>query len=56
MGSVEGVIEQLDAPVLVVGGGPVGLLSAYMLSKLGSEYSTPPTSHVITTFHFNLHG
>ncbi|RFU74708.1 fad binding domain-containing [Trichoderma arundinaceum] len=35
MGSVEGVMEQLDAPVLVVGGGPVGLLSAYMLSKLG---------------------
>ncbi|KAM5361900.1 hypothetical protein ACJZ2D_012845 [Fusarium nematophilum] len=27
-----------DVPVLIVGGGPTGLLSAYMLSKFGSEY------------------
>ncbi|KAF2014634.1 FAD binding domain-containing protein [Aaosphaeria arxii CBS 175.79] len=32
MGSVNPI---LDVPVLVVGGGPTGLLSAYMLSKLG---------------------
>jgi ribulose 1,5-bisphosphate synthetase/thiazole synthase len=26
---------EADVPVLIVGGGPTGLLSAYMLSKLG---------------------
>lgn len=27
--------EELDVPVLIVGGGPTGLLTAYMLAKLG---------------------
>lgn len=27
--------EELDVPVLIVGGGPTGLLAAYMLAKLG---------------------
>lgn len=27
----------IHVPVLIVGGGPAGLLSAYMLSKLGGK-------------------
>ena len=30
----------VEVPVLIIGGGPTGLLSAYMLSKLGG--SLPP--------------
>lgn len=31
------ITSSATAPVLIVGGGPTGLLSAYMLSKLGGE-------------------
>ena len=27
--------EEVDVPVLIVGGGPTGLLAAYMLAQLG---------------------
>lgn len=32
-------------PVLIVGGGPTGLLSAYMLSKFGSKYRLRARMH-----------
>lgn len=32
-----GTPSRTEYPVLIVGGGPTGLLSAYMLSKLGSK-------------------
>jgi ribulose 1,5-bisphosphate synthetase/thiazole synthase len=32
-------VEAQDVPVLVVGGGPSGLLLAYLLSKLGGKCS-----------------
>lgn len=40
--------QPVEVPVLIVGGGPTGLLSAYMLSKLGgmckpSLYQTAST-------------
>lgn len=40
IGNVEddGPDHPAELPVLIVGGGPTGLLSAYMLSKFGSEY------------------
>ena len=34
----DGPTQPAELPVLIVGGGPTGLLSAYMLSKFGSEY------------------
>lgn len=33
----EFAVQNRDVPVLIVGGGPSGLLMAYMLSKLGGE-------------------
>lgn len=32
-----GSTQAVEVPVLIVGGGPTGLFSAYMLSKFGSE-------------------
>lgn len=34
----------IDIPVLIVGGGPTGLLEAYMLAKLGglTTFKSPP--------------
>lgn len=34
-----------ETPVLIVGGGPTGLLSAYMLSRLGSRRFSPGQLH-----------
>lgn len=31
-------IEDIDIPVLIVGGGPTGLTQAHMLSRLGGKY------------------
>lgn len=38
LGNVEdgGPVQPAELPVLIVGGGPTGLLSAYMLSKFRS--------------------
>ena len=35
--SPHGALDDIHVPVLIVGGGPTGLFTAYMLSKLGSE-------------------
>ena len=35
--SPQGATTDVHVPVLIVGGGPTGLFTAYMLSKLGSE-------------------
>lgn len=34
------VVRNRNVPVLIVGGGPSGLLMGYMLSKLGGELDT----------------
>lgn len=42
--------QSIAATVLIVGGGPTGLLSAYMLSKLGGMLSSLPDLLVLLTF------
>jgi 2-polyprenyl-6-methoxyphenol hydroxylase-like FAD-dependent oxidoreductase len=46
MGLPEETTENdIDIPILIVGGGPTGLLLAYLLSKLGGPYSLISPSH-----------
>lgn len=42
MGSVNEQIA-VEVPVLIVGGGPTGLLAAYLLSKFGGTSTKPRT-------------
>jgi 2-polyprenyl-6-methoxyphenol hydroxylase-like FAD-dependent oxidoreductase len=35
-----------EVPILIIGGGPSGLLLAYMLDRLGSQYFLPIATKV----------
>lgn len=39
--STIGGIATVDVPVLIIGGGPTGLLQGHLLSKLGGSFTKP---------------
>jgi len=40
--------NDIDIPILIVGGGPTGLLLAHLLSKLGGQYSLTQLFLILT--------